>query len=130
MKRQILYLPQKLMPLLVFYLISLSAVYVHASEGAKFEYKSDVFIMDWLVCGPFPSETDQGINVDFLTEYGGENKIIPSASLTHSSLSVPSGKVSWRKVIAGESGKLDFTQHLQPNQRHVTYASTIVTCKV
>jgi hypothetical protein len=127
MKRQISLL-SKIITLLVISLISFLSSYVHASDGVRFAYKSDIFIMDWLVCGPFPSETDQGIKVDFLSEHGGESIIIPSPSLQHSSISVPSGKVSWRQVKAGESGKLDFTQHLQPNQKHVAYASTVIYC--
>jgi alpha-mannosidase len=128
--KQVSSLQIKLMPLLVVALISLFPFSVHASGGESFTYKSDVFIKDWLICGPFPSEMDQGINADFLHEHGGESIIVPSSSLEHSSLSVPSGKVSWQKIKADESGKLDFNQYLQPNQKNITYASTIISCDV
>ncbi len=101
---------------------------VSAFEVETFNFKSNTFIKDWLVCGPFPSEIGQGIDTDFLLEHGGEKNIIPSTSLHHSSLSVPSGKVSWRSLKADDSGKLDFTSHLEPNQKNVVYASTIIKC--
>ncbi len=129
MKRQISLLSKITMPLLVISLISLFSSYVHASDGPKLVYESNVFIMDWLVCGPFSNEMGRGIDTDFLVEHGGEANIIPSPALHHASASVPSGQVSWRKIKADDAGKLDFLTQLQPNQMNVAYAYATIKCE-
>ncbi len=110
------------------FFLCLLAYNVSAFEVESIEFKSNTFIKDWLVCGPFSNEMGQGIDTDFLIEHGGETNIIPSSSIHHSSTSVPSGKVSWRKIKADNSGKLDFREHLQPNQMNVAYAFAVIKC--
>jgi len=96
---------------------------------AKFPFRSNVFIKDWLICGPFPNEENQNIHTDFLVEHGGEAGIFPNLSLHHSSASVPEGKVSWLLIKADDTGKLDFCQHVCPNQKNIAYVAAIITCK-
>ncbi|VAX28744.1 hypothetical protein MNBD_IGNAVI01-110, partial [hydrothermal vent metagenome] len=106
--------------------ISLSTVY--AQDDNIFQFKSNTFIIDWLVCGPFPNKGSNNINTDFLFEHGGETGINPSPSLEHSSSSVPSGKVTWKKIKADDSGKLDFRANYFPNDKNVAYAAAIIEC--
>jgi len=98
------------------------------AEDAALPLRSNVFITDWLLCGPFPNEGGQTINTDFLAEVGGETKINPVAGMTVSSSSVPGGKVRWQLVQTDVTGKLDLVRHLQPNQKNVAYAAATVIC--
>lgn len=41
------------------------------------------FIRTWLVLGEFPNPDRKALDVDFLTEHGGEAKIRPTAGMTH-----------------------------------------------
>ena len=98
-------------------LATLFSVRVFAAEKNIFHFKSNAFITNWLVCGPFPNNGGQNINTDFLVEHGGETGIHPSPSLRHASSSVPEGSVSWQSMRADGSGKLDFRALLFPNER-------------
>ncbi len=111
--------------LLFFLLFSAAATVVNAQTL----FQSNVFIKDWLVCGPFPSETGQGIDVDYLQDEGGEVYIKPSIKTSHRSASVSSGKVRWQAAKADDNGKLDFKEILQPNQRNVAYAYAVIVSK-
>ena len=113
---------------ITIYLLHLYSFPIHAADESVFIFKADVFISDWLVCGPFPVGGSQNINFDYLFEHGGEAGINPSQSLQHSSSSVPSGKVSWQRIKADESGRLDFRAKLFPNDNNVTYAAAIIEC--
>ncbi len=97
-----------------------------AADQATFRFRSDVFIRDWLVCGPFPKQKGQDINTDFLVEHGGESGIQPSPALSHASAAVTSGRVSWQWMRADESGKLDFRAHLSPNEKNIVYAAAMI----
>ena len=114
---------------IAIYLLHMWSFPLHAADEAVLSFKADVFITEWLVCGPFPAGINQDMDTDFLLEHGGESNIIPSSSLHHSSLSVPSGKVSWQKIGADDSGKLDFCSHLEPNQKNITYAAAVIHCE-
>ena len=79
----------------------------------------DIFMMRWLVCGPFPvlegqqkpeeALLRQAFDRDFLTEQGGENGIQPSVGMAH-------GPCRWQLVslsratvdLAGLCGPKDF----------------------
>ena len=113
---------------IIIYLLHVCSVSIHAADEAVFSFKADVFISNWLVCGPFPVGGNQNINFDYLLEHGGETGIIPSQSLQHSSSSVPSGKVLWQRIKADKTGKLDFRSKLFPNDNNVTYAAAIIEC--
>ena len=114
--------------IMVAFLMVIFTFSVHGSERGTFHFKSNVFIKDWLVCGPFPNENGQNINTDFLMEHGGEFKIQPIPSLQHSSDSVAEGIISWRRIKTDASGKLDFRKHMQPNQKNVAYAAAYIKC--
>lgn len=101
---------------------------INAAGDAVFSFKADVFISDWLVCGPFPVSGSQNINFDYLFEHDGESGINPSESLQHSSSSVTSGKVSWQRIKADKTGKLNFRTKLFPNDNNITYAAVIIKC--
>jgi len=107
--------------------IMFSVVSLFGSD--EWRYQSNVFIKEWLICGPFPNDLGNGIDTDFLLEYGGEAGINPSSSMQHSSSAVSSGKISWKKVKADATGKLDFREQFQPNQRNVAYAYTVINCE-
>jgi len=111
-------------------ILMLSAQFTNlsASDEAAFTFRSNVFITDWLVCGPFPNEKGQTIDTDFLAEQGGEASLTPVLGMQHKSSSVPEGKVSWRLVKADALGKLDLLQCMQPNQKNVAYAATTILC--
>ncbi|NOY58854.1 MAG: hypothetical protein GXO75_07955, partial [Calditrichaeota bacterium] len=59
-------------------LLMLFSFNVFAAKGAIFHFKSNAFITDWLVCGPFPNKDGRNIDTDFLVEHGGETGIHPS----------------------------------------------------
>jgi len=80
---------------------------------------------NWLVCGPFPNPQesamtapfpDMGHTIDFLTDRGGEAKLIPAAGLAHRSEVAPGGSVRWRELSSATTfidfeevlGKLDY----------------------
>ncbi len=97
-------------------------------ERAVFNFKSDEFIKEWLVCGPFPAEGGKSLYRDFLADHGGEAEIVPRLGMRHSSSSVQEGQVSWRPVRASDDGRLDFANHLKPNQKNIAYATVTVHC--
>lgn len=129
MKRQIN--PQFRLATCIAAILLLSALFTNlpASDEATFPFQSNVFITDWLVCGPFPNEKGQTIDTDFLAERGGETKLTPALGMQHKSSSVPEGMVSWRLVKADLSGKLDFLQCMRPNQKNVAYAAATILCE-
>ena len=106
----------------------LFSVRAFAAEKNIFYFKSNAFITDWLVCGPFPNKGGRNINTDFLLEHGGETGIHPSPLLHHASSSVPEGSVTWQSIKADASGKLDFRAHLFPNEKNIAYAAAIIEC--
>ncbi|NLP11310.1 hypothetical protein GX408_13020 [bacterium] len=93
-----------------------------ASDGAQ-PFRSNVFITDWLVCGPFPNEKGQSIDTDFLADQGGEADFIPRPGLLHTGAAT-----GWRPVRADASGKLDFIRCMSPNQANVAYAAAVIEC--
>ncbi len=87
-------------------------------------FRSNVFITDWLVCGPFPNDRGQSIDTDFLTDQGGETAFSPQSLATYSHAAI-----AWRPVRADASGKLDFIRCMSPNQRNVAYAAAVIDCQ-
>ncbi len=130
MDRYLFVLSRSTVVLFIIFVFIVIPTCLFALPNGVFELETEVFIKDWLICGPFPGDSDAGVGIetDFLTEHGGETGIVPTVSMQHSSASVPAGSVSWKYVKADDTGKLDFTQHLEPNQRHVAYASAVIHC--
>jgi hypothetical protein len=110
--------------ILFFVLITLSGVFAQS----PIPYKSNAFIIDWQICGPFPYEDNNDINTDFLLEHGGETALITNYSTQYISPSVPEGKVTWKNAKADKNGKLDFIKYITPNQQNNVYASAIIKC--
>ena len=111
-----------------FVFLSAATLCAQHEKIAIFPFKSDVFIKEWMVLGPFPAGGDKNLFTDFLTEHGGEANIYPQAGMEHSGAAVPSGRVQWRVMPADDDGKLDFVKHLNPNQSNIAYAAVIVRC--
>lgn len=112
---------------LLFYLLFATNILVAQTHIHKF--KDDVFISDWLICGAFPSNASENINTDFLLTDGGESKINPEFGKSYSSNSLPDSKASWQYAKAEASGKLNFRTYIEPNQRNVVYAASVIECE-
>jgi len=115
-----------------FTLIVLLFVTVNCDKGEIFQYKTGVFIKDWLVCGPFPNcdnctstdffhgEKCQGFYTDFLESAGGEMFAIPKAGETidYSGLEF---KPAWNSYRS-ETDNIPLNDILSPNDLVVAYA--------
>ena len=112
----------------VICLVIISACHIYAQDNGQTQFESNVFIKNWLICGPFPNEQGQNITTDFLTEHGGEAAISPSSGLLHKSSSVKEGTVAWRPVQIDNSGRLNFNTFFNPNQNNVAYAFSNIMC--
>ena len=99
------------------------------ADDLAIPFQSNVFIRNWLICGPFPNENGYNIDTDFLTDKGGEARIKPQPGWQHASISVSSGKVTWKEAEADDSGRLDFKKYLKPNSMNVAYAAAYITCE-
>jgi hypothetical protein len=86
-----------------------SADVLPPQEGASYrELEPGVFMKQWLVCGPFPvfdgqekpddeAAQRQAFHRDFLTQHGGEAKIVPTPQMVHQR----GGKeFSWRAITS------------------------------
>lgn len=124
-KKTCLFFPFRQMMVALFFIL---IPFFRSFAGETVKFQSDVFIKEWLVCGPFPYEKDQTIRTDFLQEQGGESGIVPAPGLTHKSSSVLGGTVTWQRSKADDSGKLDFKKYLHPNQKNVAYAAVFIQC--
>ena len=100
-----------------------------AAESHVTPFRSNEFITNWLVCGPFPNEGGKTIDTDFLLEHNGEAAIDPEIGLSHHSEAAADGQVFWRIHQADATGKLDFIRCFSPNQRNVAYAAAVVHCE-
>ena len=99
------------------------------------------FIVDWLICGPFPRigphpSGRDSFYMDFLKNAGGEEQIEPKVGLSHPSSCVESGSVQWREYVAEPNGFVDFVKLFgEPfvdfwNLRGgVAYAYTTIRCE-
>ena len=63
-----------------------------------------LIIKEWLTVGPFSVGTREG-TIDFLTAYGGEERIRPEEGMEHLSIMAAGGRVQWTRVKA-EGGKV------------------------
>lgn len=117
-----------ILALLALLFLTENEITAQSKRPAVFNFESNQFIKEWLVCGPFPVKGDQNLYTDFLTGQGGESGIHPAAGLSHSGASVPGGKVSWKMVSGSRDGKLDFVKSLEPNQSNIAYAAVTVRC--
>jgi CubicO group peptidase (beta-lactamase class C family) len=93
------------------------------------------FIREWLLCGPFPNPPHAGDEVfqheapcvgfdtDYLTEHGGEKKIVPTAGMTHTKKDGAS--VKWIKRVGSEDA-IDLCKEIIKDNNVVAYAFTTV----
>ncbi len=75
-----------------------------------YELNADGFITNWLIVGPFPNPGDRpdnkGFNVDYLINYGGEEKHVPFNGME---ISRDDGTtVKWTPYEAKHSSKINF----------------------
>lgn len=99
-----------------------------SSQSIIQPFSDDEFITSWLICGPFPSNSEENINTDFLLADGGETNVVPEVNRNYLSNSVDE-KVTWQFAKAEESGKLNFRELIEPNQKNVVYAAAIIECE-
>lgn len=78
--------------------------------------------MRWLLCGPFLSPEDKGLEVDYLQIAGGEAAVEPKEGESVVSEQAPKGKVQWNAYQTDEDGIADLTQVFTPNEDVVAYA--------
>ncbi len=93
-----------------------------------FDFRSGVFLTDWLVCGPFAAHGNASIYTDYLAAAGGETAVVPAAGKRVSSDDAPGGAVVWRRATARQDGRLDLRRLLSPNQSDVAYAAVTIRC--
>ncbi len=104
------------------------SVFAANAQSFSHVFADDVFISDWLICGPFPSTETENITTDFLLSGGGEKSVVPQAGKAYKSNSVPGGEVKWQYAKAKENGQLDFREFVEPNQKNVVYAAAVIEC--
>jgi len=109
-------------------LMLLVAFHVVAALPSEMEFHSNVFIREWLICGPFANDPGNQMETDFLSSAGGEKAIHPVAGLRHASSSVAEKTVVWQPATADAAGKLDFATYLSPNQKNIAYAAATIHC--
>ena len=85
----------------------------------------DEFVTEWLVLGEFPNPEKQGFDKDYLTEHGGESKILPVEGMTHKRLDGLIAK--WTKFHTEKT--VDFIDAFKgrPYEHVVGYAFTGTT---
>jgi len=104
---------------------------VAAAEAPVYLLKpdaADLFVREWLVVGPFPSErlerpspegyTRAGFARDFLTSVGGERKAVFSTATMVEGVEAP------QRLVARENGVADLTQLYGEGERRVAYLFT------
>ncbi len=99
------------------------------AQSYSHAFADDVFISDWLICGPFPSNETENITTDFLLSDGGETVINPQPGKAYKSNSVPNDEVKWEYAKADKNGRLSFRELIEPNQKNVVYAAAIIECE-
>ena len=117
---------------LTFLLIIISYSCIKNDNTEVFQYKTNTFIKNWLLCGPFPncqncSSTDfihgencQGFYTDYLKSIGGEMLAIPKAGKTidFPGLEFNPTWISYKS----ETDKIPLNNILSPNDMVVAYA--------
>lgn len=98
------------------------------------------YIRTWLLCGPFPNPPNKkkepgkahvydhtppcvGLDTDYLTEHGGETKIVPHAGMTHKK--ADGTEVEWFPYTS-DSDKVVFRKAITKTPNVVAYAYTTV----
>ncbi|MGH8103283.1 MAG: S-layer protein [bacterium] len=66
-------------------------------KAAQSSEPAAITMEDWLVVGPFPAGSREGL-IDDLMEWGGVDKIQPREGMEHSSFYAKNGTVRWKKV--------------------------------
>lgn len=115
-----------------FILIVLLFGTVSCDNGEIFQYKTNTFIKNWLLCGPFPncqncSNTDfqhgencQGFYTDYLESIGGEMLAIPKAGMVIDFPGLNFNPI-WI-TYKSETDKIPLNDILSPNDMVVAYA--------
>uniref|UniRef100_A0A7V3KPT5 Glycoside hydrolase family 5 domain-containing protein n=1 Tax=candidate division WOR-3 bacterium TaxID=2052148 RepID=A0A7V3KPT5_UNCW3 len=76
----------------------------------------------WLVCGPFLSSKDNGLQADFLKSQGGESAVEPKPGEIVKNDSLPEGKTNWKQFETDEVGVGNLISIFKPNENVVAYA--------
>ncbi len=117
---------------LAFLILIISYSCVRNDPIEIFQYKTDTFIKDWLLCGPFPNcencssinffhgENCVGFYTDYLKSMGGEKSAIPKTGKT---VDFPGLELnpSWI-YYKSETDKIPLNDILSPNDMVVAYA--------
>ena len=113
-------------------IILLLVLNLTSCESDEFQYETDVFIKDWLLCGPFPNcencpPTDYkhgkhclGFYTDYLESIGGEKNAVPHAGMV---VYLKDKKIEreWFSYRS-ESEKIPLNGLFTPNDLVVAYA--------
>lgn len=116
-------------PKIILSIIFTVITIIVSAQSNTHKFNDNVFISDWMICGAFPSNASENINTDFLLSDGGESNINPEFGKSYASNSLPNSKAAWQYAKADASGKLDFRSYIEPNQRNVVYAASVVECE-
>ncbi len=79
-------------------------------------------LQDWLLCGPFTSYKDSGLNIDYLKNKGGEASIEPKLNDEVENDSLPNGQTTWKKYKTDKFGNADLLPEFNPDEFTVAYA--------
>ena len=118
--------------MIIFTLNILLLFLLNGCQNQEFEYEPNVFIKDWLLCGPFPNCEDcslidykhgqncKGFYTDYLTSLGGEKQVLPTEG---SIVSIPERKIerTWF-AYHSESDLIPLNDILEPNDMVIAYA--------
>jgi len=106
------------------------------TQALQAEVPDDVFLRKWLICGPFPNPPNTEkpapgrkprstcLDTDYLTEHGGESKIVPVPGMTHTKKD--GTKVAWFEHDSPE-WKVVFRKAITKQADVVGYAYGVIT---
>ncbi len=105
---------------LIFSLVSSdTGIVYYKSDNIPAGIGADMFVRDWLVCGPFPTAGRNSLDVNFLKFQGVEEAIEPEEG---SSLRWAGRKYAWRPIRHREES-LNFAEILSGWERTLAYAA-------
>jgi dienelactone hydrolase len=83
------------------------------------------YVRRWLVLGEFPNPSRKALDVDYLSEHGGESQIRPVAGMTHQR---PDGSQAVWSEYTSDSDTISFIKALpsRPTNNVVAYAFTTI----
>jgi hypothetical protein len=118
--------------LMIFFTLILLLFSVISCQKQEFTYTTNVYIQDWLLCGPFPncedcslmdykhSEKCRGFYTDYLTSIGGEQNALPEAGMI---IAIPekNEERQWF-YYQSESDLIPLNDIFSPNDMVIAYA--------